>query len=125
MSTGHNYSGRNTANNSLQINLSQMTKYSVSDDNSTITVETGLKWGNIYNIVDKYNRIVLGGGDPTVGPGGYSIGGGHSALTPFYNGLASDFITQFFMVDAQSNIIHIYNTSGLNSTIDDLFWSLR
>ena len=41
-STGHSYSGRNTANISLQINLSKMTKYQIANDNNSITVETGL-----------------------------------------------------------------------------------
>ena len=45
-------------------------------------------------------------------------------MTPTY-GLASDFTIDYYMVDAQSNIVHIYNTSGKNQTIDELFWSLR
>ena len=38
-STGHSYSGRNTANNSVQINLSKMDKYKLAEDLSTISVE--------------------------------------------------------------------------------------
>eukprot|EP01084_Bolivina_argentea_P080076 145096_1 len=125
-STGHSYSGRNVANNSIQINLSNMTKYklNLSPKSDTITVETGLQWGAIYEIVNNANRIIVGGSDPGVGPGGYSMGGGHSILSPHY-GLSSDFTTEYYIVDAQTNIIHVYNTSGINQTIDDLFWSLR
>ena len=56
---------------------------------STITVDTGLQWGEIYPIVDKIDKLIVGGGDPTVGPGGYSMGGGHSldsAKQPLENG---------------------------------------
>eukprot|EP01084_Bolivina_argentea_P189040 325228_1 len=123
-STGHSYSGRNTANNSVQINLSKMAKYQVAKDASTITVETGMHWKDIYEIVDFFDRIIIGGSDPDVGPGGYSLGGGHSPITPQF-GLSSDYTTEYYMVDAQSNIVRIYNTSGKNQTIDDLFWSLK
>ena len=101
-----------------------MTNYEISSDHNTITVETGLRWGSIYPIVDKINRIIIGGSDPTVGPGGFSMGGGHSPLSPHY-GLASDFTTEYFMVDAEANIVHVKDTMGYNKTIDDLFWSLR
>eukprot|EP00483_Globobulimina_turgida_P003785 UN03791 len=52
------------------------------------------------------------------------MGGGHSPISPHY-GLSCDFTTEYYMVDAQANIVHIYNTSGKNQTIDDLFWSLK
>ena len=68
--------------------------------------------------------MVVGGADPSVGPGGYSLGGGHSPISPLY-GLSSDFTTEYYMVDAQANIVHVYNTSGTNTSIDDLFWALK
>ena len=105
-----------------------MRSYFVNSTNSesmTITVETGLRWGEIYRIADSYgHRMIVGGADPSVGPGGYSLGGGHSALSPTY-GLSSDFTTEYYMIDANANIIHIYNTSGQNQTIDDMFWALK
>ena len=125
LSTGHSWSGVSTANNSLQINLSQMKKYEINNISNTITVETGLQWGDIYKIADDLgHKIIIGGADSSVGPGGYSLGGGHSPISPAF-GLSSDFITELYMVDANGNIIHVYNTSGINQTIDDLFWSLR
>eukprot|EP01084_Bolivina_argentea_P269841 458715_1 len=128
MSSGHSYSGKNTANYSLQINLSKMQKYNVhhqDPNNMSITVETGLLWGQIYQIVDGFDhRMVVGGSDPSVGPGGYTLGGGHSPLSPAY-GMSSDFITEYYMVDAKSDVVHIYNTSGINPDIDELFWSLK
>ena len=56
-STGHSYSGRNTANFSLQINLSKMQHYALAADASAITVETGMHWGQIYPIVDSVCAI--------------------------------------------------------------------
>eukprot|EP01084_Bolivina_argentea_P165769 287924_1 len=126
LSTGHSYSGRSVANFSLQINLSKMRNFKINKntDNSmqSITVETGLQMGSIYGLVSP--NILIGPDDPSVGPGGSSLRGGHSPLSPHF-GLSSDFTLEYFMVDANANIIHVYNTSGVNQTIDDLFWSLK
>ena len=67
-------------------------------------------FGVKYKIVDNYSRIIVGGADPSVGPGGYSLGGGHSPISPSY-GLSSDWTLEYFMIDSNSNILHIYNTS--------------
>eukprot|EP01084_Bolivina_argentea_P214351 363913_1 len=126
MSTGHSYSGRNTANNSLQIVLSKMRNYKINTNSKgekeSITVETGLNLGSIYNLIAP--GIVIGPDDPSVGPGGSSLRGGHSPIGPAF-GLMSDFTTEYFIVDAKSDIVKVYNTSGTNQTIDDLFWSLK
>ena len=123
-STGHSYSGRSSANDSLMINLSNMKKYSVNGiNNDSITVETGLRWQEIYKIVNESNKIVVGGSSLDVGPGGYSLNGGHSTLTPLY-GLSSDYVLEYFMVDSNANIVHVYNNSN-NQTLTDLFWALR
>eukprot|EP01084_Bolivina_argentea_P165772 287928_1 len=126
MSTGHSYSGRNTANNSLQIVLSKMRNFKINTnangDKESITVETGLNLGTIYQLIAP--GIVIGPDDPSVGPGGSSLRGGHSPIGPAF-GLASDFTLEYYMVDANANIIRVYNTSGKNQTIDDLFWSLK
>ena len=127
-STGHSYSGRNSANNSLQINLGSMQSYSFNKaaNPPTITVETGIRWGKIYKLINETfpQYVIIGGGDLSVGPGGYSALGGHSPLTPKY-GLSSDYIKEFFIVDANSDIIHVFDTKGKNESIDELFWSLR
>eukprot|EP01084_Bolivina_argentea_P165767 287920_1 len=126
ISTGHSCSGRNTANFSLQINLSQLRNYKINknanNEMKSITVESGLQWGSIYNLVAP--NLIVGASDLSVGPSGYSLRGGHSAISPRY-GLASDFTLEYFIVDANADIIRIYNTSGINKTIDDLFWSLK
>eukprot|EP01083_Nonionella_stella_P211833 765495_1 len=129
ISTGHSYSGINTANNSIQINLSLMNNHkfnlSTQANKSTITVETGMQFEEIYYTVNKTcpHKIIIAGSEPTVGPGGCSTGGCHSPLGPLY-GLGSDFITEYYMVDANSSIIHVYNSSD-NAYISDLFWALK
>ena len=126
LSTGHSYSGRNTGNNTLQLNLSNMKKYEFNDELKAITVQTGLQWGNIYELV--YNHfgpeyIIIGGSDASVGPGGYSLNGGHSPQTPRY-GLSSDYTIKYNMVNADGDIVTIYNDTN-NDTVSDLFWALK
>ena len=84
LSTGHSYNGANTANNSLQINLSQLKSYLINKNELTMTVETGLQRRLIYKIIDEQmpNTVIVSGGDLSVGPGGYSLGGGHSTSSP-------------------------------------------
>ena len=74
-----------------------MKSYSFSSNNSLLTVETGLQWGQVYKLVDNVNKLIVGGQDPSVGVGGYSLGGGHSVLTPFY-GLSADFVKEYYKI---------------------------
>eukprot|EP01084_Bolivina_argentea_P072561 131752_1 len=127
-STGHSYSGRASANNSLQINLSNMQTYSFNKTSipPTITIETGMRIGQAFGLVNATlpDYVLIGAGDNSVGPGGHSSLGGHSPLTPAY-GLASDFIKEFYIVNANGNILHVYNTSGTNESIDNLYWAMK
>ena len=71
ISTGHDYASRNSANDSLQINLSGFKDYSINDTASTITVETRLLLGEIYDIVNTtygINKVFIAGDDATVRP---------------------------------------------------------
>eukprot|EP01084_Bolivina_argentea_P093996 169005_1 len=127
-STGHSYSGRFSANNSLQINLSNMQKYSFNKTSNppTLTLETGMRYGPAFALVNATlpNYVLVGAGDPSVAPGGHSSLGGHSPLTPQY-GVASDFIQEFYIVDANGNILHVHDTFGANKSIDSLFWAMK
>eukprot|EP01084_Bolivina_argentea_P016876 31526_1 len=127
-STGHSYSGRFSANNSLQINLSSMQKFSFNKDISppTLTIETGMRFGTAFGLVNATmpDYVLVGAGDPSVAAAGYSSLGGHSPLTPMY-GLSADFIQEYYIVDANANIVHVYNTSSANQSIDNLYWALK
>ena len=103
-----------------------MKKYSFNKDYTSITVETGLKWGKIYKIINDTapDKFVVGGADPDVGPGGWSLNGGHSPISSQF-GLGVDSIIELYLIDANMNIIHVYNTSGVNKTIDNLYWSMK
>lgn len=101
-STGHSFTGRSVGyyNNSFQINLSQHKKF-VSNYNhdskfgnsylESITVETGNYFELIYSYINDasmandsdYIYLFTGGYCPTVGIGGYIMGGGHSPIASY------------------------------------------
>ena len=69
------------------------------------------------------SQVVVGGADPNVGPGGYSLGGGHSPLSALF-GLSSDWIEELYIVGPDAQTTHVHPNSG-DPNIDDLFWALR
>ncbi|XP_023931516.1 FAD-linked oxidoreductase ZEB1-like [Lingula anatina] len=140
VSSGHDYIGRNTAANNIQINMSKM-KYlkvnlndSASDTGMSATTEMGNFWGAIYEEVSgKYNKLIVGGSSETVSPAGYTLGGGHSPLTRKL-GLAVDNVLEITVVTAEGYIANLTSSSTVlvdkngvvnTSTNTDLFWALR
>ena len=90
-SSGHTYTGRSTAANSLLLSLRQMTGIQFHDafddgcgTNSSppaVTVQPGVTFGVLYPEVDAQGYVIVGGGGPTVSAaGGYLQGGGHSPV---------------------------------------------
>ena len=89
-STGHSYTGRSTAADSLLVSLRDMQqmKYRDSFDDGcgtpatpAVTVEPGVTFGKLYPFVDRFDHVVVGGGGPSVSAGGgYMHGGGHSPV---------------------------------------------
>ena len=52
-----------------------------------VTIQPGVQWGEIYDLADQHDRLIVGGFSVggTVGAGaGWPVGGGHSILSPFY-----------------------------------------
>ena len=70
--------------------------------------------------MDRQGVLVVGGQAFTVGAaGGYSLGGGHSALSPMY-GLTVDSILEVDVVIANGTLL-----TANSCTNPDLFWALR
>ena len=105
-----------------------------SDTNMTMTIGTGIVWIEAYEEVDillkytvlnfvkektyivkfyllssqadRHGVIVLGGSSPTVSPGGYILGGGHSPITRTH-GLGVDQVVAFTIVTANGSIVYM------------------
>lgn len=84
-----------------------------------VTAGAGSQMYDLYTYLDKYKRVVVGGGGKSVGLGGYVTGGGHSLLSPKF-GLAVDQVLQMTIVTPGGKILTINENNH-----QDLFWAMR
>lgn len=78
-----------------------------------------MQGGEAYAAADAAGLAVVGGECPTVGiAGGYSQGGGHSALSSKY-GLAADQVLEWEVVDGSGEVLTANRQEN-----PDLFWAL-
>ena len=84
-----------------------------------VTVGAGEQWRDVYDAIAPIDRFIVGGGDPDVGMGGWTTGGGHSPLSAVY-GLGADNVLEIDMVTPMGEIVtaNFYQHS-------DLFWAMR
>ena len=123
--TGHDYNGKSTGAGGLAIwthHLDSIEIIDWSDDHYTgkaIKLGAGVQGIDAYEAANAEGLAVVGGECPTVGiAGGYSQGGGHSALASRY-GLAADQTLEFEVVTARGEYL-VANREN-NS---DLYWAL-
>lgn len=124
--TGHDYNGKSTGAGALGIwthNLKQLEIHDYQDAHYTgkaIKMGAGIQGFEAYEAADKAGLQVVGGECPTVGlAGGYSQGGGHSALASRW-GLAADQVLQWEVVDGKGNFV----TATRDNEYSDLYWAL-
>lgn len=129
--TGHDYMGRSIAPGSLSLwthHLRDITyhksafklynsKTVITGD--AVTTGAGTQMYDLYTMLDKFGRVVVGGGGKTVGLGGYVTGGGHSLLSTKH-GLAVDQVLQMTMVTPSGKVLTVNEDSH-----PDLFWAMR
>ena len=84
-----------------------------------IKMGAGVQGFEAYREADKVGLAVIGGVCPTVGvAGGYTQGGGFSALTSKY-GLAADQVLEWEVVDGTGELLRASRTEN-----SDLYWAL-
>jgi FAD/FMN-containing dehydrogenase len=57
------------------IDLQGLDEVSINNDRSVATVGPGAEWIEVYTALDPYGVAVVGGRGPTVGAGGFMLGG--------------------------------------------------
>ncbi|KAJ5222031.1 CAZyme family AA7 [Penicillium citrinum] len=124
--TGHDYNGKSTGAGALGIwthHLKQLKIHDYKDDHyrgRAMTMGAGIQGFEAYEAAEHANLQIVGGECPTVGlAGGYSQGGGHSALASRY-GLAADQILEWKVIDGRGKFI----TARRDNEYSDLFWAL-
>lgn len=123
--TGHDYLGKSTGAGSLAIWTHHLKSIEFLDYESphytgkAIKMGAGVQGFEAYSAADKVNLAVVGGECPTVGlAGGYTQGGGHSALASKY-GLAADQTLEWEVVDSRGRFLRASRTEN-----SDLYWAL-
>ncbi|KAF9630333.1 putative fad fmn-containing isoamyl alcohol oxidase protein [Lasiodiplodia theobromae] len=124
--TGHDYNGKSTGAGALAIwthhlkSLSLITNYtSPTYTGPAIRIGAGVQGGEAYALASSAGLAVVGGECPTVGiAGGYSQGGGHSALSSRY-GLGADQVLEWEVVDGTGVVRRASREENA-----DLYWAL-
>ncbi|KAF7589136.1 hypothetical protein BBP40_004741 [Aspergillus hancockii] len=128
--SGHDFFGRSTAPESLQIFTYWMKDIHFHDqfksaganksEGPAATIGAGVNLMELYAAMGKKGRTVVAGTSHTVGAaGGYTQGGGHSLLGP-WKGMSADNVLEYSVVTANGTLVTANNYQNA-----ELFWALR
>lgn len=123
--TGHDYLGRSTGAGSLAVWTHHMKDIEILDyedqfyDGKAMKVGAGVQGFEVMEAAHNAGLAVVGGECPTVGiAGGYTQGGGHSALSTSF-GLSADNVLEWEVVTADGELVKASRTENA-----DLYWAL-
>lgn len=124
--TGHDYLGRSTGAGALAAwthHLKDITPVhwdGAGFTGTALKLGAGVQGYEMLRAATALGRVAVGGECPTVGvAGGYTQGGGHSALSTNF-GLAADQTLSFGVVTAGGELVTASQTEN-----PDLYWALR
>ncbi|KXS95039.1 hypothetical protein AC578_143 [Pseudocercospora eumusae] len=124
--TGHDWNGKSTGAGAVAIwthHLKDIQVFDYHDEHYTgkaMKMGAGVQAFEAYAAAHEHNVVVLGGECPTVGlAGGYTQGGGHSALSSKY-GLSADQVLAWEVVDGTGR--HLIATR--DNDYRDLYWAI-
>ncbi|KAH8661176.1 hypothetical protein BGZ61DRAFT_432957 [Ilyonectria robusta] len=124
--TGHDYNGRSTGAGALSVWTHRLKDIEFIDYNANgytgraVTLGAGVQGFDILSAGHNAGYVVVGGECPTVGiTGGYTQGGGHSALSSSF-GLSAQNTLEFEVITADSGVVTASPTKN-----SDLFWALN
>ena len=86
---------------------------------SAMTIRSGERMRDIYEVAKRLNVTIVGGADPNVGLGGYLTGGGHSPISGKF-GLVVDNVLELEIATPQGEIVVANKYQNT-----DLFWAFN
>ncbi|KAL2813835.1 hypothetical protein BJX63DRAFT_207774 [Aspergillus granulosus] len=123
--TGHDYLGRSTGAGALSVWTHKLNSIEYLDWSDSTYSGPAYKLGSgvlgyeVLEATHTQGHVVVGGECPTVGlAGGYTQGGGHSALSTSF-GLGADQTLSFEVVTASGQVVTASRTENT-----DLYWAL-
>lgn len=118
-SGGHHYEGYSTGNDLLVIDLSQFNRITLDETNHVVIAQGGVRNRELYEVVCGAGYPFPGGGCPTVGVAGYTLGGGWGYSSRLF-GLGCDSLIEVELIDYKGE--KLVANSSKNS---DLYWALK
>lgn len=118
-SGAHNYEGYSTGNDLIVIDVSKMNKIDLDEENKKVTIESGVRNRELYKMLCSKGYAFPGGGCPTVGIVGFTLGGGWGYSSRFL-GLACDNLIEVQFIDYKGDTI----IANANEN-EDLFWASK
>lgn len=115
----HHYEGFSSGNDVFIIDVSKMKEINIDKYRETVTIGAGVQNKELYDALNSKGYPFAGGGCPTVGVVGYTLGGGWGYSARLL-GLGCDTLVEARMVNSKGEII-IANKER-NS---DIFWAIR
>lgn len=119
-SGGHSYAGYSMGAG-LMIDVSLLKAFSWDGSRRRVTIGSGARNSDLYNVLRAENRTVTHGRCPTVGVAGFLLGGGIGFNMRNY-GVASDLLKATAIVTADGVQRQVGETSNEDQ---DLFWACR
>lgn len=118
-SGGHCFAGYSTIGaKGFVVSLVKMRETNWIDDATSVKIQAGASWNDVYNTMPD-DKLVVGGCCPSVGIGGYVLGGGYGLLARRF-GLASDNALSMTMITANGERV----VKASPSDNSDLFWAM-
>lgn len=124
--TGHDYNGKSTGAGALGIWMHNLKDIEIKNwkdswyQGKAIKSGAGVQGFEAYEAADAQGLEVVGGECPSVGlAGGYTQGGGHSALASVH-GLAADQVLQWEVITGTGEFV----TATRDNKYSDLYWAL-
>lgn len=117
--SGHNVVGFAVCDQGLVIDLSPMKGMRINPETHTVSVETGLTWGELNHDLQTFGLGATGGYVSITGISGLTLGGGLGWLVRKH-GLACDNLLSVDIVTADGKLLTASATEN-----QDLFWGVR
>ncbi|GES63272.1 FAD-binding-domain-containing protein [Aspergillus terreus] len=119
-SGGHNFNtGVSSTDGGVLISFNENLSSINRTSDGNFDVGPGARWGDVYEVAEQTNQVVVGGRLANIGVAGFTLGGGLSYYSAQY-GLACDNVLNFEIVLSNGTIVN-----ANNHTHTDLWWALK
>jgi hypothetical protein len=116
---GHSRAGFSVCDDGVVIDLSKMKRVEVDPDKRVARAEAGSLVGDLDAATNRFGLATTSGGCPTVGLGGFTLGGGEGLLMSMFGAACDNLLSaRVVLVDGQE-------VEASQESNPDLFWAIR